>query len=294
MNRFATGLVALVLALVAPAVPRAADAAAEPIESVLVLAVEGDVFINADGSLADYRIDTPAPGNTAENVLRIARGWRFEPVLVEGKPQAVVARMRVALAATKQGEQFQVRVDNVTFPGLAAAARERARDEGVRLEKNPRPPRYPPGVQRAGIAGRVLLALRYDESGKVTDVAAVQSMLFDRRESDEVTARAIELLEQAAVEAAHDWRIHKPVEGKPRIAMTAVEFLANYHDKRNSDGTLEAGGWRLVSRTPKRYVEWLDSKRNGTPSVSDIGSGDLVPVADATLKLSTPVVGTLL
>jgi len=297
MHQLATCLAAVLLALAplaaAPAQP-AAVRTAEPIESVLLLAVEGDVYINADGSLADYRIDTPAPGNTAENVLRIARGWHFEPVLVDGKPQAVVARMRVALAATQVGEGHQVRIDNVSFPGLAAQ-RERARAEGASpsLATHETLVVYPPGLQKAGVAGRVLLALRYDDAGQVTDAAALQSMLFDRRESAAVTARAIELFEDAALKAARSWRIEAPTAAPWRTAVTSVEFLRDMNDKRNRDGTTYNGRWRLVSRTPKRHVEWMDAK-SGAPSVSDIEAGGLAPIADGAPKLSGPVIGTLL
>ncbi len=297
MRHLATGLAAALLVLAPIAIARAnqpAAAAVEPIESLLVLAVEGDVYINADGSLADYRIETPAPGNTAQNVLRIVRGWHFEPVLVDGKPQAVVARMRVALAATQVGDGHQVRIDNVSFPGLAEQ-RERARAEGAApsLAKHKAPVVYPPGLQKSGVTGRVLVALRYDDSGKVTDAAALQSMLYDRRESAAVTARAIELLEDASLRAARSWRIEAPTSAPWRIVVTPIDFVMNMGDKRNYDGTSPSGRWRLVSRTPKRHVQWMDAKP-GAPSVSDVEAGVLVPVADATLKLSSPVVGTLL
>jgi hypothetical protein len=297
MRQLRTGLSALLLALVPLSAAPATDKPLETIESLSVLAVVGDAYINPDGTLADYRIDTPAPGDTAAKVVNLARGWHFEPTMVDGKPQAVVARMRVSLAARQVGEGYQVRVDSVSFPGLSQQRREYFEAAGtyVHVAKNATRPVYPHGLAQSDVAGRVLVALRYDDSGKVTDVAAVQSMLYDRRESEKVAARAIELFEGAALEAARQWRIQNATAAPFRVVYTNVEFVTDRSDKRGSDGaSAEPGRWRLISRTPKRHVEWLDSKRDGSPSVSDLASGDLVPMADATLKLSSPVVGTLL
>lgn len=291
------GLSALMLLLVPFSAPRATNAPLETIEEISALAVEGDAYINADGSLADYRIDTHAPGDTAANVVRIARGWHFEPVVVDGKAQAVVARMRVALAATKLGESYQVRVDNVTFPGLVEQARERFKAQGteVRLAEDVTRPVYPHGLQQTGITGRVLVALRYDDSGKVTDVAAVQSMLFDRRESENVTTKAISMFEGSALAAARHWRIRNATAAPFRIVLTNIDFVMDRQEKNGSDGApAQPGHWRLVSRTPRRHVEWMDTGRAGMPSVSDVAGGGLVPVAEATLKLREPVIGTVL
>lgn len=206
--------------------------------------------------------------------------------------------MRVALAATKTDAGLQVCVDGVSFPGITEAARERAKAEGTGPSLKPiRRPEYPRGLEKTGIAGRVLVALRYDDAGQVTDVAALQSMLFDRdtRESSKVTARAIELFEDAALGAARRWSIESPTAGTQRIGVTAVEFIMAGRDKRSIDGTsLAPGRWRMVSRTPKRYIEWMDTRKSTTPSVSDVADGQLVPVADASLKLRNDVVGTVL
>jgi hypothetical protein len=295
MRQLTTGFAALLLALTPLSAATATDKPLETIESLSVLAVEGDVYINADGTLADYRIDTPAPGDTAAKVVNVARGWRFEPSLVDGKPHAVVARMRVSLAATQVGGGYQVRVDSVSFPGLSQQRREYFEAAGtyVHVAKNATRPDYPHGLAQSGVAGRVLVALRYDDSGKVTDVAAVQSMLYDRRETEQVASRAIGMYEGAALAAPRQWRVQNATAAPFRVVFTNVEFVTDRSDKRGADGAAaEPGKWRLISRTPRRHVEWVDGGR--VPGVSDVASGELEPVADATLKLSSPVVGTLL
>jgi hypothetical protein len=297
MRQLTTGLAALLLALVPPSAATATDRPLETIESLSMLAVEGDAYINADGTLGDYRIDTPAPGDTAAKVVNVARGWHFEPPIVDGKPQAVVARMRVSLAATQVGQGYQVRVDSVSFPELSQQRREYFEAAGtyVHVAKNATRPIYPHGLAKSDVAGRVLIALRYDDSGKVTEVAAVQSMLYDRHESEKVASRAIELFEGAALEAARQWRIQNATAAPFRVVFTNVEFVMDRSDRRGSDGaTAEPGKWRLISRTPRRHVEWLDGKREAVPAVSDVVGGELVPVAESRLKLRDPVVGTLL
>ena len=296
MRHLSLGLAALLSAFVPFASARDSDKPLETIEAISVLAVEGDAYINADGSLADYRIDTPAPGDTAANVVRIAKGWQFEPVMVDGKAQAVVVRMRVALAATQVGEAHEVRVDNVTFPGLAQQT-ESAREAGLlpNLARNRTGPIYPPGLWKSQVAGRVLVAIRYDETGKVLHAAAMQSMLFDRRESEAVTMRAIELFEGAALEAARQWRIQNAATAEHRIAVTNVDFVLDHSRNSARDAApVQPGRWRLVSRTPRRYIEWMDTRAKGTPSVSDVTGGNLVPVAEAPVRLRGQVIGTLL
>src|SRR5213078_3847656 len=99
----------------------AADARREAVETVLVLGVEGELYLDPEGAVTDYRIEGALPGDLAANVRKAVGAWRFEPVVIDGKAQSVVTRMRVSLAAKKIDENYQVRVENVTFPGQIAA-----------------------------------------------------------------------------------------------------------------------------------------------------------------------------
>jgi hypothetical protein len=289
-------LASLPTALVA--LPVAAQRAAritDPLTTVRTLQVEGQVVIDPSGHVADYRVTTPVPHALQATVDEAVRGWRFYPVQIDGQARRVQTRMRITLAATASSDGYQVRVDNVVFPGpesARGAATLPAPDEisGRKLTQ----PLYPPGLLRAGVSGVVLLAIQVSADGTTADAAVVQTMLLDVTGRERVLQQAVALLERSSLSAVRSWRYNVPdalIKAGPeqRIVTHAIHFVFD------SNPPIEkAGMWRTVVRTPKRAIAWVPaSPGSQSAGVTDIASGEFLPVA-TDFRLASEVIGKLL
>ena len=123
--------------------PATAETSAAPIERLLLMSVDGRIVIEPDGSVGSHVLATELKPEIAALLGKAIQGWRFEPVLIDGVPRRVEARMRVSLAAVEQGKDYKVRVDNVVFPpSKDGAATDRAPVIAMRA-RSMRPPAYP-------------------------------------------------------------------------------------------------------------------------------------------------------
>lgn len=293
--RLQAWMLAATLGLAAMPASAGRPAVADTLESVKVLQVEGIVVIDTQGGVEDYRIQTPLNDALRGLVDKAVHRWRFRPVVVDGQVRRAEARMRITLAATAMGEDYQVRVDNVIFPDPdQKPGQPAAGDTAGYSARKLAPPVYPQGLMRANVSGTVLLAIRMDASGRAADVAAVQSMLMDVRGREKVLQIATGMMEQASVSAAKRWTFNLPAdfERRPpdqRVVMVPVEFLMESTPKSTA-----AGIWRTVVRTPVRKVDWLpQGKGTQAVGVADLRNGEFVPVASQ-LSLVSEVVGNLL
>ena len=100
-----------------------------------------------------------------------------------------------------EGEGYRVHIDNVVFPGDTDSDKEFGPSRvghpehitGRTLEF----PIYPIVLQMHGVEGTVLLAILIDPDGRVEQVTAMQSMLFDARGSDLPPGAVARLVGQA-------------------------------------------------------------------------------------------------
>jgi hypothetical protein len=69
------------------------------LEDVTLMRVHGDITIDAEGRVTSVDIDKRVPADIAANVVRVGNGWRFHPVLVDGRPTAAKAHLRLVLSA---------------------------------------------------------------------------------------------------------------------------------------------------------------------------------------------------
>lgn len=294
-------LIVAVLALALPASATRAESrlrAVESAEAVVLMQVEGDLVIDADGSVVDWKIETSLDENLKQVLDRSVARWRFHPVLVEGRPSRVRSRMRVSLAATQLASGFQVKVDNVVFldqPSEDVLTKPVETEAVTFLARSMPPPGYPIGLMRAGVGGRVLLALRFGEDGKVREVTAVQSMMFDIKGKEEIMSRALGLFEKAAVDGAKRWSVKiearrpGPLDADDLTAFTTVEFVPARG--REND---PAGQWHTVTRAPRREIPWRKAvEGEQRPGVADVHAGEMLPLAE-TLQFAKPVVGNAL
>jgi outer membrane biosynthesis protein TonB len=310
MNRM--GLLPLCLAVLFPTDGAwAAEPASRAVEMVatkdlqqaLLLSVEGTIVIEADGSVGEYAITSKTTPDIDALLVKSIPRWRFEPVLVDGKPVRAKSKMRLSLAAIEAGQNYRVGIENAIFPGPAADAAEVARaSSGSPVEafgRRMNPPVYPKALLRAGVAGRVLLGLHFAPDGKMIEVVPVQSMLFNVRRYNNEARQAVHLLEQSAVDAARLWSVD--VKQKPGAATTARDFTAyttieyvlgptprrsQIDMPRSNDAP--SGQWREAIRTPKRAMPWLAGLETPDVGVADVIEGEMLPLA-AGPKLKTPL-----
>lgn len=292
-------------------------------ESVLTLRVDGELAIDPQGHVQDYRIRTKLDPQIEKLVAKAVPSWRFVPITVNGKAVAARSPMRITLAATEVKGGYEVRVDNVVFrpdtkedyeAAQATIRSELERQGGAAAGAagplaKPRqfvsitagkltPPGYPVGLQKAGVEGVVLLNLRLKPDGKVADVFASQSSLLNVKGRPELLERARTLLEKNAATAAAKWTFG--VDAKDMAALTASDLTVRVpvEYRLSSGGSRSdslAGSWRHEFRGPNFPIPWLlGVEDEQTIGVSDLDSGEFL-AGNSPFKLSDKrVIGSTL
>ena len=166
--------------------------------------VEGVVILEAktddQGNVVDARVLRSVKG-LDQAALDAVRQWKYEPMVIDGKPRKVV---------------FTVTVRFVLDQGkLGKFTKEFARD-AVLVANEIKPPKivkevfpvYPEAARSAGVQGEVILGVRTDEQGRVVDTMVLKS---------------VPLLDQAAIDAVRQW-VYEPFlkDGKPTAAVFSV------------------------------------------------------------------------
>ncbi|MBK7206136.1 MAG: hypothetical protein IPH90_09055 [Thermomonas sp.] len=184
-------------------------------ESVLTMRVDGELSIDPEGRVMDYRITTKLDPQVEKLVRRAVPAWRFKPILVDGKAAIATSPMRITLAAEEMAQGYRVTVDNVVFrpnttqqyeaeqaskkahPRMSVAGEAPAPLVWI-TSKRLQPPKYPSELQRVGVEGMVLLNLRLNPDGTVAEVFAAQSSLLNVKGGSSLLDRARTMLERNA------------------------------------------------------------------------------------------------
>jgi TonB family protein len=280
----------LCVALGAPAAPAAAvTAAAEAApaaqgEAVITMRLDGEISVDPQGRVHDYKIRTDLTPGVRALLDRVIPTWRFEPVVVGDKPVIARAPMRVVVAATQGEGGYRIQIDNVLFMPNSEeeyAAEKKLRDaqDGYSITRvQMRPPTYPSQLLHAGVGGVVLLNVLVSPDGSVEDVAAVQSSLLDVRGR----ARQLEpgrlILERNAVANARSWKFRidaadaRALSASARTLRVPVEYMIDRPGNRDL-----TGAWRHEFRGPNTPAPWLrDGRDPMVVGVSDLTSGEML------------------
>jgi len=170
--------------------------------------VEGIVILEAKidelGDVVDARVLRSIPV-LDQAALDAVKQWKYEPLIVEGKPRKVVFTVTVRFML-KESDRDK------TIAKFAQGA--------VKAEGDIKPPKlvkevapvYPEVARVAGVQGVVILSVKADETGRVADVMVL---------------RSIPLLDQAAIDAVNQW-VYEPYvkDGKaePIVFTVTVRF----------------------------------------------------------------------
>lgn len=281
MNRLGRLLVLVVGALLLPlAVAKEGVSDDDKVDRLMVTNIDAWIVIDENGHTADFGIDTKVPDQVRTGLDRAARRWKFEPVVIDGAVRRARTAVRITLAAHGDDRSgYRVSVDNVLFPANAKPDKDAMVKEPLTAKKLS-PPRYPAALQRAGVSGRVLVALRVNPDGSVAEAQVVQSSLFDVRANDKVSAKAMRLLEEASLDAARRWMLSVNLDPSKQTPGEMTATVPITYIMAEAPAAAQNGLWRQEIRGTKRGIGWLPADPKAqTAGSSDLRDGEMYPVA---------------
>lgn len=175
---------------VPPAFPE--KARQERVEGMVLLSVK----VDKNGDVEDTLVLRSPSDLLEEAAIAAVKQWKYEPLILEGKSRKVVFTVTVRFKLYPEiqdiSEGAVVAGDDISPPELLK-----------RVD-----PIYPEDARQNGIQGVVILNLRTDEEGRVTQVEVLKS---------------VPELDRAAIEAVKQWR-YAPFfrDGKPKPVVFTV------------------------------------------------------------------------
>ena len=242
----------------------------------LRMPVSGEIGIDPDGAVFDYRLDTELTPAVAALVERSVRQWKFEPVLRGAVATRAKARMRLTLIAHQVPSGYQLQVERVQFSGYRAS---------IKMT----PPRYPVEAARGGVSGNVLVAVRVNAEGRVVDASAVQTSWPNSKVNEAARRYWGKVLEKASLEAARRWVFESADAALHETGDATLVVPVNFWV---GDTTPPDTGWRYESAGPTNPIPWLTPEQQ-VFDASGLKQGEVLAL-DLAVKLKTPVVGSLL
>jgi hypothetical protein len=249
---------------------------------VIELTARGEIQIAPDGHVSDYQLKTKLAPSVAEALDRAVRGWRFEPVLVDGR--AVVAKTTMSIqlhGEPKSGDTYSLSVSGVNF--------------GVLTKAKQVPPEYPHDAVQARLGARVVLHLQIDADGNVVKALPGQTSLTMRARSEHEAELWRRRFEKASIAAALQWHYDpsESVDGKPmanRYALAPIVFNV-------IDGPSDPGpqGWVAYVPGPVHPAPWDKAVAAGNDQqrFAQLTNGETAS-ANSNFRLKDDVVGKAL
>ena len=260
LRPLATGL--LVLAGMAHAAPHDT-----PPSEMLVAA---DVHVGADGAVVDYRLDGTLDHALADRLEHEVRGWRFTPVLRDGRAVPAKTRLLITLQPAQDWGRWTVADVSPGEPALARRAMLM--------------PDFPESALRAHLSARVLLDLKLAPDGKVEAVHVEQTSL-DRPGDPKLAAQWADIFGPPSVRAAKSWKFLPPesVDGEPVGATIRIAIVFPYD--------VDTIGTHRFYPGPITPAPWLAAPTDATPDALADGQ---IQALEARVRLADAVVGHVL
>lgn len=235
------------------------------------LTLSGVIDIGREGQVEGFQLDhreKVAP-DVAALVDTTIKGWRFEPVVVEGRPVPARTAVRLRLLADNMtGSTMQIRVADANF-GRLRDEKNLTSDDITAVKM--RPPVYPDKAVSIRGQGVVLLLVKVGRDGKVADVVAERTNLTVVA-SERTMQMLRDVLAKASVKTARDWTFRPPTTGeyKDREFWT-VRVPVNYAFDQRED---RYGRWSAYIPGPRQQAPWKtgeDDKATGTDLLPEGG-----------------------
>lgn len=220
--------------------------------------VRGSIETNADGSVGGVTIDKAEkfPAGLVGYVRKEVMGWKFEPVVVDGKPMRARSLMSVRVVAKKVDEDsYSIAIRNASFDGEAPV-------EGETLtSRTMRAPGYPPTVAAAGASGVVYVVVKVGANGRVAD-AIVEQVNLKTAGTDKEMAKWRKSLAAVALGAARQWTFNTPQKGEQAHQDSwSARVPVAFH--MNSSLDTAYGKWEAYIPGPRQSVPWSGEERPG-------------------------------
>ncbi len=226
----------------------------EPVypESARKAGVEGEVIIEARtdeaGRVVDARIVQSIPPDLDQAAVDAVKQWIYEPLLIDKKPRSVIFTVKVAFKLDKDKkkivktgvkEPVKEEIGRCVEGGAATDKEQEDFAKGaVKAEGDIHPPKlikqvapvYPEEARKNGVEGIVILEVKTDEKGNVTDAKIL---------------RSIPELDRAALDAIRQWKYEPMViKGKPFgiVFTVTVRFSLNGDKKKGNENVHAATG----------------------------------------------------
>ena len=252
--------------------------AADKPQPEFAMTASGDLEIGPDGKVTSWKMDSEKLGASVESLLqRNVEQWRFEPVLVDGKPVIAKTRMTVELTAQPRADGYLMKVDNVYFGSLKSRGSRQA-------------PRYPVSAIRERLGARVLLMVKVDADGDVLEAHPYQTSL-SKRGRERQAARWRDLFAQASVAAVSQWKFEPGEEiggvQASQVIFVPIVFQIVEHGEKPDNR------WRGFEPGPVTPAPWVDEQSLAQVDPSGLGDGQAAAL-DSPFKLRSKVVGEAL
>ncbi|MEG0184853.1 MAG: energy transducer TonB [Stenotrophomonas sp.] len=235
------------------------------------MTLSGVIDIGRDGGVEGFQLDhrEKVSPDVASLVDETVKGWRFEPVMVEGRPVPTRTAVRLRLLADNMtGSTMQIRVADANF-GRIRDEKNLTSDDITAVKM--RPPVYPDKAASIRGQGVVLLLVKVGRDGKVADVVAERTNLTAVG-SERTMQMLRDVLAKASVKTARDWTFSPPTTGadKDREFWT-VRVPVHYAFDRRED---RYGRWSAYIPGPRQQAPWKtreDAKAAGTDLLPEGG-----------------------
>ena len=268
-----------------------------PKQAEMSMLVTGTVRVEPDGSVSGWEIDQreKLPDFVVGLIEKSAPVWRFEPVLVDGRPRRAEARMSLRVVANPvEDGAYRVAIRSGYF-GEQAMSQEHPAPAGAKKEValiRKDPPRYPLDAAKVGAQGVVYLVVKVGRSGAVEDVVAER---IDLRTIG--TERQMEwmreTLRKPAMIAARKWAFRVPAAEDASQAFWSVRVPVDYA-LSDKDGSTPArsqyGQWEILIPGPQQDIPWISQRAEAGESPEALVAGQVYEVGKG-LKLLTPLQG---
>lgn len=270
-------LLALILSL--STITAVATTPANKTEPELELGVTGDIEIDRDGSVRDYRVTSELAPALQRVVEKHVRTWAFEPIEVDGRPMIAKTAVRLQLRAEPTDDDYRLLVEHVSFGEARSAQTTR--------------PRYPRDAVRAGVGARVLLQVRIDALGNVVAAHAYQTSLAAAGLTDARARKWREVFERVSLDAVASWKYapSEVVDGQSaeQTAMIPIAFEISEGPRLRSS----EGRWKAYTPGPITPAPWIDADDAVGTDTDAIADGETRSLSSR-FRLKNAIAGAVL
>ena len=251
--------------------------------------VQGVIETDVGGNVGAVTVDKPEkfPEGLVAYVQQQVSGWKFEPVLVDGKPMRARSKMSLLVVAKRPDKDtISIRILNANFDGDGKGPQE---GEVVSpLQRTA--PLYPESVAAAGVTGTVYVVVKIGPDGTVQD-AVVEQVNLRVLGKEKVMAAWRSALSDSALKAARGWTYKLPTRGEQASASfwsarTPISFMMHGTDPDRY------GKWQVYLPGPRQNIPWFSSEAASVSPDSFADGGVYMLGQSKGPKLLTPLDGT--